>query len=239
LKNNSISIFFPAYNDAKTIGGLVRDSFEALPKLTDDHEVIVINDGSRDDTAAILDGLSKKYDKLRVIHHPWNMGYGAALKTGFGNATKDLIFYTDGDGQYDVKEISKLVPLIADDIDVVNGYKLNREDDRRRIILGYIYNFLAQILFRLPIRDVDCDFRLIRRKAFEKIKLESHSGFICVEMVHKMRKSGCRFAEAPVTHYLREHGSSQFFTIGRVLRTACDFIIFWVKLVLLPRVFGR
>jgi glycosyltransferase involved in cell wall biosynthesis len=230
---HSITVFFPAYNDSGTIAKMVEDALAVLPTLSDDYEVIVINDGSADETPTILDELAQQSERVRVIHHAQNRGYGAALRTGFQTASKDLIFYTDGDGQYDARELAKLWPLLTDEVDIVNGYKIKRADKRRRKVIGGIYNQVARALFRLPVRDVDCDFRLIRRNAIERIEMVSSSGVICVEMVRKLHAARCRFVEAPVNHYPRTHGESQFFTPRRVARTALDFFALWLKLVAL------
>lgn len=235
----SISVFFPAYNDEGSIGRMVGNALALLPALADDYEIIVVNDGSGDGTAAILDELARQHGPVRVIHHQRNRGYGGALHTGFAHATKDLVFYTDGDGQYDVRELTKLMPLLIAGVDVVNGYKIKRSDSKRRVVLGAVYKTLARLFFRLPIRDVDCDFRLMRRTALESIELVSTSGVVCTEMVYKLHKSGCRFAETPVHHYPRRHGQSQFFTLRRVARTAFDFFALWVKLVVLRRAPGK
>ena len=224
-----VSVFFPAYNDAESIGTLVRNALAVLPSLADDYEVIVVNDGSTDRTAAVLAELARTEPRLRVVEHESNRGYGAALRTGFASATKELVFYTDGDGQYDVRELTRLRPLLVDGVDVVNGYKMRRADLWRRKALGAAYNRLAHLLFDLPIRDVDCDFRLIRRHAVERLDLVSSSGSICVEMIHKMHRAGCTFVETPVNHYPRAHGRSQFFTLRRVVRTALDLFGLWVK----------
>ncbi len=231
----SISVFFPAFNDESSISEMVNKALALLPDLTDDYEIIVVNDGSRDGTAGVLDDLARQNRHFRVVHHECNEGYGAALRTGFSHATKELVFYTDGDGQYDVNELIKLIPLMVDGVEVVNGYKIKRSDSKRRVILGEIYKFLARLLFRLPIRDVDCDFRLIRRRAIQSIELVSSSGVVCTEMVYKLRVSGYRFVEVPVKHYPRRHGQSQFFTFSRVARTAFDFMALWLKLVILRR----
>lgn len=228
----SLSVFFPAYNDEGSIAEMVNKALALLPRFADDYEVIVVNDGSRDNTAAILDELARQQPRVRIIHHPRNRGYGGALRTGFASATKDLVFYTDGDGQYDVSELERLMPLMTDGVDVVNGYKIKRSDSKRRVLLGGIYKRLARMLFRLPIRDVDCDFRLMRRQAIQGIDLVSTSGVVCTEMVYKLQRTGCRFTETPVNHYSRLHGQSQFFTLRRVGKTAWDFFALWLKLVI-------
>src|SRR6266436_740294 len=225
---NSISVFFPVFNDQETIGALVKNALSVLPSFTDDYEVILIDDGSTDDSGAIADGLAGASEHVKVIHHPHNQGYGAALRTGFQNATGDLIFYTDGDGQYDVLELALLVPLMIEGVDVVNGYKIKRQDNRYRRVSGTVYNKLAQYLFRLPIRDVDCDFRLIRRSAIERIPLVKSSGAVCVELVRKLSVAGCVFREVPVHHYPRRHGKSQFFSPLRVAHTIFDFCVIWI-----------
>ncbi len=229
-ENESISVFFPAFNDEATIAALVKTALEVLPQLTDDYEVIVVNDGSTDATRAILDELANTTPKFKVVHHSKNQGYGAALRTGFDTATKNLVFYTDGDGQYDVREILSLYPLLTGQIDVVNGYKKNRADKFHRIVIGKLYSRTARLLFNLPIRDVDCDFRLIRRKRIKNAGLEFSSGVICVELVRKLAAGGGAFAEVAVSHYPRQHGRSQFFTFRRLTRTGFDFCSLWLKL---------
>jgi len=231
----SISVFFPAYNDEVSIVPLVRNAVAVLETLTDDYEVIVVNDGSADATPHVLDELARELPHVKIIHHETNKGYGAALRTGFGAASKELIFYTDGDGQYDARELINLISLMTSAVDVVNGYKIKRADKRHRILIGSMYNRAARFLFRLPIRDVDCDFRLLRRGALRRIKLVSSSGVICVELVRKLHDAGCVFAESPVRHYARAHGQSQFFKPKRVARMTLDFLVLWLKLVALRR----
>jgi glycosyltransferase involved in cell wall biosynthesis len=183
----------------------------------------------------VLDALEAKHEALRIVRHETNRGYGGALQSGFQTAAHELVFYTDGDGQYDVRELLKLVPLLGENVDVVNGYKMGRTDKMNRKIIGGFYNRLAHLMFSLPVRDVDCDFRLIRRAFLGKISLHSTSGSICVELVYKLRKAGARFAETGVSHYARQHGKSQFFTVRRVSKTLLDFFFLWVKLVVLRK----
>jgi glycosyltransferase involved in cell wall biosynthesis len=228
----SISVFFPAFNDAQTISALVTRALRILPDITEDYEVLVINDGSTDQTAAVIDELARTFPKVRAIHHESNQGYGAALQTGFSLATKDLVFYTDGDGQYDVNELTRLLPLMTEGVDVVNGYKARRADGRHRIMLGAIYNWMVRVLFNLPIRDVDCDFRLVKKRHVQGLGDISKSGAACVELVSKLQSSGAVFAETEVNHYPRAYGHSQFFTFRNVARTLCDLCVFSIQICL-------
>ena len=231
----SITVFFPAYNDAGTIASMVVLADRTLRKLTDDYEMIVVNDGSRDHTAQVLSELESIYPRLRLIHHTANKGYGSALRTGFANASKELIFYTDGDAQYDVRELETLVPLMTGDIDVVNGYKISRSDPWHRIIIGTIYRWTVRLAFGIRIRDVDCDFRLVRRASYNRVRLASTSGTICVEMIKSFQDAGLRFAEAPVNHYHRAYGKSQFFNFRRLLKTFRDLSALWWRLVIMRK----
>ncbi|HVG21316.1 MAG TPA: glycosyltransferase family 2 protein [Blastocatellia bacterium] len=230
-KKPGISVFFPAYNDAGTIASLVVLADRTLRKLTDDYEIIVVNDGSADHTAQVLSELEGVYPRLRVIHHPTNLGYGSALRTGFESATRDLIFYTDGDAQYDVRELERLLPLMADDVDIVNGYKISRSDPFHRTVIGKIYCWIIKLAFMIKIRDVDCDFRLVRRASYKRVRLYSTSGTICVEMIKSFQDAGLRFAECPVHHYHRAYGKSQFFNFKRLFKTFRDLSRLWWRLV--------
>ncbi len=231
----SISAFFPAYNDADSIGPLVRATASILPKLTHDYEIVVVNDGSADGTGKVLRSLAAEYPFLKVIEHHVNRGYGAALITGFAHCTKDLIFYTDGDGQYDVNELPPLLEVFGDTVDVVNGYKISRSDPLHRIIIGRVYQHLMRFMFQLAIRDVDCDFRLFRRSLLTDTRLTYESGVICVEMMKKFEKRGCRIVEVPVHHYPRSHGSSQFFTFKHLTMIFGQLFAAWCKLVAAPK----
>ena len=228
----SLTAFFPAYNDQHTIERIVRTAAEEMAKVADDFEVLVVNDGSKDETGSILDRLAAELPYLRVIHHERNRGYGAALITGFTNARKDLIFYTDGDGQYDVRELHNLLAELRPNIDLVNGYKIKRADAWYRVWIGLTYRRLMRWVFRLSIRDVDCDFRLFRRYIFETISLESTSGVICVEMARKFDLAGFRMVEVPVSHYPRLHGRSEFFRVRHLVHTFRGLMKIWWNLVL-------
>src|SRR5205809_7730667 len=173
-----LSVLFPAYNDSGTIASMVIRAVRAAAELTPDFEIIVVDDGSADGTADIADELARTYPQVRAVHHPTNCDYGAALQTGFRSATKELIFYTDGDAQYDPTELSVLWTKMTTGADVVNGYKISRADPLHRIVIGRISHYIVRILFGLTLRDVDCYFRFMRRSIFERINLEKPSGLI-------------------------------------------------------------
>ena len=216
----SVSAFFPAYNDAATIGELVDKTFRVLRSAGVDFEVIVIDDGSIDRTPQILAQLQARYgESFRTVRHPANRGYGAALRSGFAASTKDLVFYTDGDGQYDPAEMVLLLNLMEPRIGLVNGYKIARHDPWYRIWVGKTYNAVVRRLFRIRVRDVDCDFRLIRRDLLARIHLRSDSGSICVELLTGLQDLGCAIAEVPVHHYPRKAGRSEFFRWASVTGT--------------------
>ncbi|HEX3702227.1 MAG TPA: glycosyltransferase family 2 protein [Vicinamibacterales bacterium] len=232
-KPAGLTVFFPAYNDGGTIASMVIGAVKAASALTPDYEVIVVNDGSTDGTAEIADELAQTYPRVRVIHHPRNRGYGGALQTGFRSATKELIFYTDGDAQYDPSELATLWAGMTTDADLVNGYKISRSDPMHRIIIGRLYHHIVSRLFGLKVRDVDCDFRLMRRTIFEQINLEKTSGVICLEMMKKITDARFRIVEVPVHHYHRAFGKSQFFNFPRIAKTGIDVMRLWLALVVL------
>jgi glycosyltransferase involved in cell wall biosynthesis len=231
-KISGLTIFFPAYNDGGTIPSMVLLAQIAARAITDNYEIIAVNDGSKDHTPLVLEELERQIPQLSVIHHPQNKGYGAALRTGFASASKEWIFYTDGDAQYNPLELHLLVEALHDDVDIVNGWKISRNDPFIRILLGNIYNFGVKLFFGLHLKDVDCDYRLMRRSIFSAIELESNTGSICVEMIKKIQDAGFRFAEVPVSHYHRQYGHSQFFNWRRLLRTIRHLFSLWWKLVL-------
>jgi glycosyltransferase involved in cell wall biosynthesis len=230
-----ISVFFPAFNDENSIGPLVDTAVAVLKRHTDDFEVIVVDDGSRDGTSAVLEQLRVRYHpQVRVVTHPENRGYGAALRSGFAAACKEFVFYTDGDGQYDVAELPKLISLMTDHVGLVNGYKLNREDPWHRVAIGSLYNRFAKWLFGVRIDDVDCDFRLIRREALDHAELQSTSGTICVELVRLIELSPWRVVQTGVHHYPRLHGRSQFFRVRALVTTFCQLTALYWRVVVQP-----
>ena len=227
-----LSVFFPAYNDSGTIASLVISALHTARTLTPDFEVIIVNDGSADGTADIANELARTYPEVRVVHHDKNRGYGGALRTGFETASRELVFYTDGDAQYDPAEMAVLWEAFNESVDLVNGYKISRSDPLHRIVIGRIYHHTVKILFGLGVRDVDCDFRLMRRSIFDRVMLEKSSGVICLEMMKKIQDAGFRIAEVPVHHYHRAYGRSQFFNFRRLFKTGVDVLKLWYALVI-------
>jgi glycosyltransferase involved in cell wall biosynthesis len=231
----SITACFPCYNDAKTIATMVRDVRAALAPLVDELEIVVVDDGSTDGSQDVLKYLADDVPELVVVLHEHNRGYGGALISAFTTATKDWVFYTDGDAQYDPAELSALWAQMTPDADLVNGYKISRSDPLHRIIIGRLYHHIVSVMFGLTVRDVDCDFRLMRRTIFERINLEKTSGVICLEMMKKIEDAGFRIVEVPVHHYHRAFGKSQFFNVRRIAKTGVDVLRLWFALVIRRR----
>ena len=229
----SISAFFPCFNDAGTISTMVLLADRTLPNLTDNYEVIVVNDGSSDASQELLEELEKIFPHLKILTHHRNLGYGAALRAGFKNSSKDLIFYTDGDAQYDVRELKTLIDALEEGVEVVNGYKISRSDPWHRKIIGRIYHWIVRIMFNIKLKDIDCDFRLINKSVFNKINLVSDTGIICVEMMKKIQNTGFRIKEVPVHHYHRAYGKSQFFNFRRLFQVGIGLIKLWWELIIL------
>ncbi|MGJ5815678.1 glycosyltransferase family 2 protein [Paludibaculum fermentans] len=232
---SGLSVFFPAYNDQPTIAGLVRAAHETLAPLTAEFEVIVVNDGSRDGTLEALAPLQEEMGgRLRVVTHEVNRGYGAALRSGFAAARYPWVFYTDGDGQYDVRELAGLLSHAGETIGLVNGYKRQRQDPAHRIWIGKFYNAVVRRVFGIRLRDIDCDFRLIRRHIVTPDRLRADGGTICIEIAMLAEASGLGTVVVPVGHYPRLHGRSQFFRIRPLLNTFRELLKLHATRVSLP-----
>lgn len=222
-KLESLSVFFPAYNDAPALPGLVEKAFRYASECAENFEVIIVDDASQDDTAGVVEALRSRFGaRLRVVRHAANRGYGGALRSGFRASTMEFVFYTDGDAQYDIADLPKLVELMKPGTGLVNGYKTSRSDTWYRVVMGAVYLFVVRHLFWLKIRDVDCDFRLIRSSVLRTIDLTTDSGAICVELVRRIQDTECGIVEVPVRHLPRLHGSSQFFRFTNLWRTIVD-----------------
>jgi len=231
----SLTIMFPFLNDWGTVGSLVDLAIKTAETYTANWEVVIVNDGSRKQDREALEMVVNVINskRIRIVDHEKNQGYGGALRDGFKHATKDFIFYTDCDAQYDPREMLVLIEKMREGIGMVNGYKIKRNDPVHRVVMGRLYHYTVKTLFRLPIRDTDCDFRLIRRSVFEKVKLFESTGTICTELVKKIDHAGFEIVEAPVHHFWRTSGKSQFFNFKRLYRTAVNLAALWWKLIIM------
>ncbi|KUK81416.1 MAG: Glycosyltransferase, partial [Pelotomaculum thermopropionicum] len=178
----SLTIFFPCYNEEQNVARVAGEALQTAKQISDDFEIIIVNDGSKDRTGEIADRLAEQSPEIRVVHHEVNQGYGAALQSGFKNASKELVFYTDGDGQFKIEEINKLLPLI-DKYDIVSGYRIKRQDALMRKVNAYLWSALVNALFKIKVSDVDSAFKLYRRKIFDEITLSSQGALIDTEIL--------------------------------------------------------
>lgn len=226
----SVSVFYPCYNDWGTMGSMVLLTLQTVEKLGIDYDFTLIDDGSQEHTRNVLKEIEARFPEVRVTYHVKNRGYGGALRSGFASGEKEWIFYTDGDAQYDVRELERLVERAGPDVDVVQGYKIQRHDPLHRIVIGRLYHWFIRMTFGIRLRDVDCDFRLIRRAVFDKVALTRDSGVICAEMMTKIQRAGFRIVEVPVHHYQRAHGKSQFFNFPRLAGVAIQLAGLWWEL---------
>jgi len=213
----SISVFFPCYNEQGNVANIVRNALEVLEKLKADFEVIIVDDGSRDDTAKIADELAAENSRIKVVRHPANLGYGAALQSGFKAAKKNLVFYTDGDGQFEIKEMPPLLPLM-EKFDIVSCYRLNRQDPIIRKINGWAWTKLVCFVFKFKIRDIDCAFKLFKTKIFENMKLSSTGALIDAEILARAVRKGCSVTQKGVHHYPRTAGAQTGANLKVILR---------------------
>lgn len=223
----SLSVFFPAYHDEDNIGKVTETAVNVLEEIDSDYEVIIVHDGSPDRTGEVADELAERYLNVRVIHHEKNRGYGAALKTGFTSAKNEYIFYTDGDNQFDVREMKKFVALVGLS-DLVIGFRIRKQYTLYRKITSFVYNLILQVLFDLPYRDVDCAFKLLPKKLIDRIDISSVDAFIDAELLIKAQQLGYGVTEVGVTHRPREAGVSGVKT-KVILRTIKEMIQFYLQ----------
>jgi glycosyltransferase involved in cell wall biosynthesis len=201
----SLTVFFPCYNEQANVTKVAQQALEVLEGLHADYEVIIVNDGSADDTGPVADRIAARNPRVRVVHHPRNLGYGAALQSGFRAATKDLVFHTDGDGQFDLAELPPWLPLM-EQYDIVCGYRTNRRDNFVRRLNGRLWTKLTCLLFSLHLRDIDCAFKLYQRAIFDDLKMESTGALISTEILARAARKGYRITERGVHHYPRTAG---------------------------------
>ena len=226
-----LSVVLPAYNEEGNIERAVRSSAEAVAPLVSDYEIVVVDDGSRDETPAMLGLLEEEMGpRLVVVTHETNLGYGKALRAGFEAASGRFIFYTDADNQFDLRELEGFLPAM-DDVDAILGYRVGRQDGAFRLMVSNGYNTLASLAFGMHVKDLNCSFKLFRREALTSLTLEEDYFFIDTEIVVQLHRAGYRYRQAGVRHYPRTAGRS---TVGvtDVPRTFLALMKLWVRLKL-------
>ena len=222
----ALSYFFPAHDEAENIEALVAEALEVLPRFADRFEIIAVDDGSRDETPQLADALASRHPGVvRVVHHEVNRGYGAALRSGFRAARYPLVCFTDGDRQFRLGDLGRLLERLEgnDRPDVVAGYRLRRADPAVRLLYARAYRACLRLFFGLRVRDPDCACKLIRRDALRDVRLESGGAFLSAELLIKLRERGCRIVEVGVPHYPRTAGRASGADPRVILRAVRDF----------------
>jgi glycosyltransferase involved in cell wall biosynthesis len=226
-----LSYFFPAHNEADNLRGLVEEALATLPRLAETYEIVIIDDGSRDDTPRIADELAAAHVQVHAVHHPTNLGYGAAIRSGFAAARFANIGFTDGDRQFKVADLGRLIDrLQTGDVDAVVGYRIRRADPLVRTLYARLYRLANLIFFGLTVRDVDCACKLFSRASLEGLNVESGGAFLSAELLIKLRARGRRLAEVGVPHYPRTAGSPTGAKPSVVLRAVRDFWLLRLRL---------
>lgn len=213
----SISVFFPCYNEQDNVARTTERAIAVLDGLNADYEVIIVDDGSSDATGRVADEIVSRNSRVKVVHHPTNLGYGAALQSGFKAATKKLVFYTDGDGQFDMSEMPPLLPL-SEKYDIVSCYRLNRQDNLMRKINAWCWTKLVCLLFGMKVRDIDCAFKLYKREIFDNIKMQSAGALIDAEILARAVRRGYTITQKGVHHYPRTAGVQTGAKLGVIIR---------------------
>jgi glycosyltransferase involved in cell wall biosynthesis len=201
----SISVFFPCYNEQDNVTRVIEQALSVLEDLGADYEVIIVDDGSADRTGPLSDEIAMRHERVRVVHHPRNLGYGAALRSGFEAATKEWVFYTDGDGQFDIGEMPAMLPLM-EKYDIVSGCRKRRRDNLVRTLGGWLWTRINCMVFSLHVDDMDCAFKLYRRAIFDNIRLESTGALIDTEILARAVRKGYKIGQYAVSHYPRAAG---------------------------------
>jgi glycosyltransferase involved in cell wall biosynthesis len=220
----SLSVFFPCYNEEANVERTTRAAFQALARITDDYEVIIVDDGSKDRTGEIADRLAQEHPCVRAVHNRPNLGYGGALQRGFREARKPWVFYTDGDGQFDFEEIEKLLPLL-DRYDIVSAYRINRQDPWLRKLYAFAWTSLVNLVFGLWLRDIDCAFKIYPRRLFEEIEMRSMGALIDTEVLARAKRLGYRIGQVGVHHYPRVAGTQTGANLRVILRAFKELFV--------------
>ncbi|OGW74954.1 MAG: hypothetical protein A2Z72_07485 [Omnitrophica bacterium RBG_13_46_9] len=229
MPRSSISFVLPMYNEARTIGNVLRKLASMAKGLADDYEIVIADDGSDDGSGRIIDGIAQADPHVRVVHMAKNTKFGGALKAGIGRARNDIIIYTDSDLPVDLSDINKALPLL-DGADIVTAYSaVKKGENFRRVIMSQVYNFLIQLFFRPNIKDINSGFKIYRKKVFEGVRLISNSPFIDVEIFVRAMRKNCIIRQCPVVFKRREDGKSYISRPAVVLKTIADMVRFKIS----------
>ncbi len=204
---SSLSVFFPCFNEEKNIKSVVAQALQVLPDLAEQLEVIVVNDGSQDKTQQVAEQLAHQHQSVRVVNHSRNRGYGVSIRTGLAACQHDWIFYTDGDGQFDIEELAEFIPF-TQDYALILGYRRQRAEGLKRKLFTRLYKLYIDCLFSVNVRDIDCAFKLLQADLLQDLSLFSNGAFISAEMLYKLKKQAVQFKELPVNHYQRRFGQA-------------------------------
>lgn len=224
----SISVVIPAFNEQESIEKAVCDAADFLPRCFEEWEILLVDDGSTDDTASIAQRISAAEPRVKLLRHPANRGYGRAIATGFGAARNELVFYTDADNQFDIRELAGMVPLTRT-ADAVFGFRVQRYDPAVRRLLSWVYNRLVRVLFMVRVRDVDCAFKMFTRKVVDELAFESNDFFIDTELVARTARLGFKSVEKGVRHYPRAAGQTTV-RPSHIPRTLWTVACMWLRI---------
>jgi glycosyltransferase involved in cell wall biosynthesis len=221
----SISLVLPAYNEADNIEPMVAEATPALQAVAADYEIIVVDDGSADETAAVTRKVMESDSHVRLVQHPVNQGFGAAVFSGFTSAEKDWIFYTDADRQFVLSELERFVPYM-DQVDLIAGYRAPRRDPFMRVLYGKGWSMLCTLFFGYTVRDVDCGFKLFRREIIQELapSIESRGATFSIEWLVRAKRAGYRFVELPVSHRARVAGSQTGANVDVIVRAFRELV---------------
>lgn len=225
----SLSLVLPAYNETHNIEGLVRRALAVLPRYTDDFEIIIVNDGSRDGSREIIDGLAREDGRVCAVHHPRNRGYGAALRSGFRASSREYVMFMDADHQFDIADIRLLSPFVPL-FDIVAGFRMERSDPMHRRINAEVFNIAVRVLFGVHLRDLDCAFKIFRGDLLRSLHLTSSGALINAEIQAQLRRQGATLVQVGVPHHPRRAGQATGGSMRVITRAMRETVVLWLRM---------
>ena len=230
-KLTSLSVFFPAYNEEENIPHLLEQALHYIPAVAETFELIVVDDGSQDNTKSIAQTMADANSRIRVVSHPENLGYGAALKTGFTEAKYEWVFFTDADLQFNFAELKNFLEF-TDSYSAIIGYRTARAEGFGRARNAYLFKLFINLLFRVHVKDIDCAFKLFKRELISPLKLESNGAFISSELLYKLKKNHIKIKQVPVTHYPRLRGNPTGANLHVIIKAGWDALSLYFSMKL-------